>query len=224
MMDLSKQYEFFHPDNKTVIHILGAGSVGSAVAEGLARCGVTNITLWDFDNVESHNIVNQMFRMKDVGRPKVEALKDILVEINPDCEEAVKLQPNGWNGEMLSGIIFLAVDSIELRKKFVEQHFNNPFIKAVFDVRTLLTGAQGRCAVWNSVKSRQVLLDSMQFSDQEAEESVPVSACGTVLGVVTTVRLISSLIINDYIKFAKGETPWKFITVDGFDGELMCFE
>ncbi len=224
MMDLSKQFEFYEPDNKTVFNIVGCGSVGSTIAELLVRCGITNIILYDFDTVESHNIVNQMFRAKDFGRPKVDALKDLLAEINPDCADTIKVYPNGWQGEMMSGYVFLAVDSIELRKKIVEQHFNNIYVKAMFDVRTLLTGAQARFANWKDRNMKQIFLDSMQFSDADAEEAVPVSACGTVLGVVTTVRLISAMIVNDYIKFAKGETPWKYIEIDGFSGELIKFE
>ena len=67
-MDLSKSYEFFQPEkDKARIHIVGCGSVGSTVAENLARCGVTKITLYDFDKVEPHNIANQMFDQNDVG-------------------------------------------------------------------------------------------------------------------------------------------------------------
>ena len=41
-MDLSKSYEFFQPEkDQARIHIVGCGSVGSTVAENLARCGVT---------------------------------------------------------------------------------------------------------------------------------------------------------------------------------------
>ena len=42
MMDLSKSYEFFQPEKYDGrIHIIGCGSVGSTLAENLARCGVT---------------------------------------------------------------------------------------------------------------------------------------------------------------------------------------
>lgn len=45
-MDLSKSYEFFQPEkDQARIHIVGCGSVGSTVAENLARCGVTKMTL-----------------------------------------------------------------------------------------------------------------------------------------------------------------------------------
>ena len=42
MMDLSKSYDFFQPEkDNSRIHIVGCGSVGSTLAENLARCGVT---------------------------------------------------------------------------------------------------------------------------------------------------------------------------------------
>ena len=93
-IDLSKIYEFFQPETvKQRIHIIGCGSVGSTLAEHLARCGLTQFSLYDFDVVEEHNIVNQMFRQQDVNKPKVEALRDILLEINPEIERTLELHP-----------------------------------------------------------------------------------------------------------------------------------
>lgn len=222
MMDLSKSYEFFQPEKVTErIHIIGCGSVGSTIAENLARCGLKKMTLWDFDKVESHNIVNQMFRQQDVGKTKVEALKDILLEINPDME--LKLKPQGWNGEMLSGYVFLAVDSIEIRRKIVEQHLNSPTIKAMFDTRTLLTGAQLYAANWSEYKSKKDFLATMQFSHEEAAAETPVSACGVTLGVATTVRIAAALSVNNFIKFVKVGKIWKLVMFDGFNGIFDCF-
>lgn len=223
-MNLSKVTEFFNPSNdKTRIHIIGCGSVGSTLAENLARCGITNMTLWDFDTVEAHNIVNQMFRQKDIGRPKVEALRDIILEINPDAADSIEIKPDGWQGKMLSGYIFLAVDSIEIRRKFVEQHMDSTFVKAVFDFRTLLESAQHYAADWSNTKMKKDLLNSMQFSSEEAREETPVSACGVTLGVATTVRLICALGVNNYINFTKGNGIWRFAQIDGFAGVLDCF-
>lgn len=223
MMDLSKSYEFFQPEKVTErIHIIGCGSVGSTIAENLARCGIKKMTLWDFDKVEAHNIVNQMFREADVGKTKAEALKDILLEINPDIE--LKLKPNGWNGEMLSGYVFLAVDSVEIRRKIVEQHMNNNNIKAMFDTRTLLTGAQLYAANWSEYKSKKDFLATMQFSHEEAAAETPVSACGVTLGVATTVRIAAALSVNNFIKFVKDGRLWKLAMFDGFNGIFDFFE
>lgn len=223
-MNLSKSYEFFQPEkDDAMIHIVGCGSVGSTIAENLARCGITKMTLWDFDKVEPHNIANQMFTESHVGKLKVDALKDILCDINPEIVSSVETKPDGWTGKMLSGYVFLCVDDIDLRRKIVEMHMNSPYVKAMFDVRTLLTGAQHYAADWSDYKMKNNLLNTMQFSHEEASEETPVSACGVTLGVVTTVRLISALAVNNYIKFTKGEGLWKFVQIDGFSGMLDAF-
>lgn len=223
-MDLSKSYEFFQPEKDDArIHIVGCGSVGSTIAENLARCGVTKMTLWDFDKVENHNIVNQMFNQNDVGKLKVEALKDILIDINPEIIDDIELKPDGWQGKLMSGYIFLCVDSIELRREIVEKHMDSPYVKAVFDFRTLLESAQHYAADWSDYKMKKDLLNSMQFSHDEAKEETPVSACGVTLGVATTVRLICALGVNNYINFVKGKGIKKLILMDGFNFDLMAF-
>lgn len=223
-MNLSKSYEFFQPEKDTSrIHIIGCGSVGSTVAENLARCGVTRMTLWDFDKVEPHNIANQMFRQEDIGKLKVEALRDILMEINTEISDHIELQPEGWQGKTLNGYIFLAVDNIELRRKIVEQHMDSPYIKAVFDFRTLLESAQHYAADWSDYKMKKDLLGSMQFSHDEASDETPVSACGVTLGVATTVRLICALGVNNFINFVKGNGLKKLIMIDGFHFVLDAF-
>ena len=224
MMDLSKSYDFFQPEkDDTKIHIVGCGSVGSTIAENLARCGVKNMVLWDFDTVEAHNIVNQMFRQQDVGKSKVEALKDILCDINPEIVDTVELKPDGWQGKLMSGYIFLCVDNIELRRQIVEKHMDSPYVKAVFDFRTLLESAQHYAADWSDYKMKQDLLKSMQFSHEEAAEETPVSACGVTLGVATTVRLVCALGVNNYINFVKGNGIKKLVIIDGFNFMLDAF-
>lgn len=223
-MDLSKSYDFFQPEkDEARIHIVGCGSVGSTLAENLARCGITKMTLWDFDTVEAHNIVNQMFRQQDIGKPKVEALKDILMDINPEIKDGVELKPKGWEGKLMSGYIFLCVDNIELRRTIVEKHLDSPYVKAVFDFRTLLESAQHYAADWSDYKMKQDLLKSMQFSHDEAAEETPVSACGVTLGVATTVRLICAFGVNNYINFVKGNGIKKLIMIDGFHFMLDAF-
>lgn len=223
-MDLSKSYEFFQPEKcNSRVHIVGCGSVGSTVAENLVRCGVTNLTLWDFDFVEAHNIVNQMYRQKDIGKPKVAALSDILTEINPEVAENIQLQPDGWQGKNMSGYIFLCVDNIELRRKIVEQHFDNMSVKAIFDFRTGLEFAQHYAADWKDYKMKDDLLASMQFSHDEAKAESPVSACGITLGVAPTVRIISAFGVCNFINFIKGNGLKKFVQCDMFGFSLDAF-
>lgn len=224
MLDLSKTYEFFQPEMVGArIHIVGCGSVGSTIAENLVRCGITELTLWDFDKVEPHNLANQMFRQQDIGKTKVEALFDILKDINPEVANTIELKSDGWKGKLMSGYIFLCVDSIELRREIVEKHMDSPYVKAVFDFRTLLESAQHYAADWSDLKMKQDILKSMNFSHEEAKEETPVSACGVTLGVATTVRLICAIGVNNFINFVKGNGIKKLIIIDGFQQLLDAF-
>lgn len=224
MMDLAKSYDFFKPEkDKARIHIIGCGSVGSTVAENLARNGLTNFTLWDFDLVEPHNLANQMFRVKDIKRPKVDAVKDIICEINPDAEESIKMEPKGWNGQKLAGYIFLCVDSIEIRKQIVEAHMDSPFVKAMFDFRTRLEDAQHYAADWSDTKMKRDLLASMNFTHEEAAEETPMSACHVTLSVCPTVRVICALGVANFMNFWNGRPLKKLILADSFNFLLDAF-
>lgn len=66
--------------------IFGVGGVGSWCAESLVRTGVRRLTVVDADVVCVTNINRQMMATtKTVGRAKVDALKERLLEINPDA-------------------------------------------------------------------------------------------------------------------------------------------
>lgn len=220
-MDLSKSYEYFQPEkHDDRIHIIGCGSVGSTVAYMLARTGVTNFTLWDFDIVEPHNLANQMFRQKDIHKPKVEALLDIICEINPDIADRAKLKPEGWKGQQLSGYVFLCVDNIDLRREIVEKHFDNPYVKAMFDFRTRLEDAQHYAADWSDYKMKKDFLNSMNFSHDEAKEETPVSACNVTLSVCPTVLVICARGVANFMNFWNGKGIKKLVLDDAF--KFVC--
>lgn len=223
-MDLSKSYDFFQPEKNTgKIHIVGCGSVGSTVAEMLARNGLTKFVLWDFDVVEPKNLANQMFRQADVGRLKVEAVRDMILEINPDAADDIKLESKGWDGQQLSGYVFLCVDNIELRRAIVEKHMDNPYIKAMFDFRTRLEDAQHYAADWSDYKMKKDFLASMEFSHEEAEEETPMSACRVVLSVCPTVRMVCALGVSNFMNFWNGKPIKKLILIDAFNFMLDAF-
>ena len=76
--------------NAVHIAVFGVGGVGSWCAEALLRTGVRHFTLIDDDAVAPSNINRQRQARPDtVGRPKVEVLRDQLLEIIPDAQIAV---------------------------------------------------------------------------------------------------------------------------------------
>ena len=67
--------------------IFGVGGVGSYAAEALIRTGLTHLTIVDGDTVQPSNINRQLPATRTtMGMPKVEALKERLLSINPDAE------------------------------------------------------------------------------------------------------------------------------------------
>ena len=222
-MNLSKSYDFFKPEEvKERIHIIGCGSVGSCMAELLARFGLTKITLYDFDVVEPKNLANQMYRQEHIGMPKVEALTNMLCEINPEIKNTIKTVP-GYVEQKLSGYVFLCVDNIDLRRDIAIAHKGNLYVKAMFDFRTRLTDAQHYAADRGSMKMVDDFINSMYFSHDEAAAETPMSACNVTLSVAPTIRVICSLGVANFVNFAKGIGIKKFIQIGAFDFVLDAF-
>ncbi|MBO5508953.1 MAG: tRNA threonylcarbamoyladenosine dehydratase [Lachnospiraceae bacterium] len=69
------------------IAIFGVGGVGGYVAEALARSGVGSFVLVDADTVSETNINRQIIALNStVGRYKVEAMKERILDINPEAD------------------------------------------------------------------------------------------------------------------------------------------
>ena len=71
--------------NKCVV-ISGCGSVGGTMALQLARSGVGRFVLVDSDCVEIHNVCRHCCNLTDIGRYKVDAVADRILQINPNAE------------------------------------------------------------------------------------------------------------------------------------------
>ncbi len=67
--------------------VFGIGGVGSFAAEALARAGVGTLYLVDKDNVSDSNRNRQLIALSStVGRPKVEVMKERILDINPSAQ------------------------------------------------------------------------------------------------------------------------------------------
>ena len=70
----------------SMVTVCGIGGVGSYAAEALARAGVGQIVLVDYDFIAESNINRQIHAThKTIGLYKVEVMKERLRDINPGC-------------------------------------------------------------------------------------------------------------------------------------------
>jgi tRNA A37 threonylcarbamoyladenosine dehydratase len=106
--------------------VFGAGGVGSWAAEALVRSGVGRIGIVDSDAVCVTNINRQsQAALGNVGKPKVAALKDRLLSINPACSveafEAVFSKENAAVfGIEKADYIIDAIDSLSFKLDLIE--------------------------------------------------------------------------------------------------------
>jgi sulfur carrier protein ThiS adenylyltransferase len=68
------------------IGIAGCGGLGSNCALNLVRAGFKKLTIVDFDVVTAPNLDRQFYFFSQIGKLKVDALKENLLQINPELE------------------------------------------------------------------------------------------------------------------------------------------
>lgn len=68
---------------KARVSILGCGGLGSNIAMILARCGLGEIYIYDYDKVELSNLNRQNYDQKDLGKSKVFQTKKKIEETIP---------------------------------------------------------------------------------------------------------------------------------------------
>ena len=91
--------ENFEKLKNSKILLFGIGGVGGYVLESLARSGVENITIVDFDTVSESNLNRQIIALKTtIGKYKVDVAKERVNNINPNCNvQAIKEKLNKEN-------------------------------------------------------------------------------------------------------------------------------
>lgn len=199
-IDNGHQLDLFSPERfgEKEVHIIGCGATGSPVAFMLAKMGVQNLHLWDSDTVENHNLSNQMFRLKDVGRPKVSALAEII-------EEATGIVPTLHNeavvGEVqLSGIVFLLVDTVSARKNIWEGSLKLK-TQVEFMIETRMDIDNGRLYAIRPFNSSDIRFwEETFYSDEESEESPCMNR-----SIMPTVGFMAGLAVWKLIKFFNAE-------------------
>lgn len=68
---------------RATVAICGLGGLGSNIAISLARAGIGELILIDFDQVDITNLHRQQYKASQIGRYKTDALAENLREISP---------------------------------------------------------------------------------------------------------------------------------------------
>lgn len=133
-MNFDQQKNVFDPAMAKSVTLIGAGSVGSQLAVKLARLGCADLTVWDGDEVASHNIPMSEYRQGvDLMRLKVEALADIVKTATGISLTAI---PKMYDGSPLkTSAVCASVDDMEARKNIWELVKQNPFVEIFVDTR-----------------------------------------------------------------------------------------
>jgi len=153
--------------NKTV-GIAGCGGLGSNCAVALARVGVGNLIITDFDIIEESNLNRQYFFHKQIGQKKVFSLEENIQSINPEVNVKtydIKLDLNNII-EIYSDcdVVVEAFDKAEMKQMIIEVVSEN------IPQTPLVTGLG--VAGWgdnNSIHTRQI--DNLFICGDEKKET-----------------------------------------------------
>jgi len=189
------------------VDVIGCGATGSRIASELARYGVENLHVWDFDTIEGHNLANQMYDETHVGRPKVEALSDVVfratgTRITPHCERVDGTQD-------LGEVVFLLPDTMEARKSIWEGAIRLKF-RTRFMVETRMGVDTGRVYALNPNDPSKVRGWEKTLTD---DRETAVSACGGSISIGATADLIAGFAMWQF-------TRWFQIVEMGKDDSL----
>ena len=207
--DFSRQANILNPEEfNRPIHIIGAGATGSWVAFTLAKMGLNNITVYDFDEVGMHNLPNQMFGLNDIDKNKALSIRNIIRRFTGFNIKAKTQKVEGY--QPLQGIVFMLTDTMKSRKDIYNMSIkNNPNIDLLIETRMDLRG--GRIYAIDP-KNRYMCkqYEGTFYSDDEAE----VSACGVSQTVLPTALAITSHAIWKLLNYINGEPLFNETIID----------
>ena len=200
MNDFSRQVNIFKPEEfKTPINIIGVGATGSWIALSLAKMGIENLFIYDFDEVGMHNLPNQCFTLRDINNNKAKSMRNLINLFTGYKIKARDVKVEG--GDVLQGIVFVLTDTMKSRQEIYYKSIkNNPNIDLMIETRMDLRG--GRIYVIDPKDREQTkLYEETLYGDSESE----VSACGVSQTVLPSALGITSHAIWKFLNFVNDE-------------------
>ena len=217
MIDYWRQLDIVSPSDLDFdINLVGVGGLGSPIAMALVKMGSPRITFFDDDTVEPHNLPNQLYRMADIGLPKVEALAKILrdyadAEITPINERVER--------RAFSGVVISAVDSMSARRAIWEGCVRyKAAVRLYIDAR--MGGEVGRILTVNPTNPMAVgAYEGTLFTDAEGSQEL----CTAQATIYSTFG-VASLVANQVKRFARGESQTYEHIIDFSTSMLLTTE
>ena len=124
-MNIEKSEKIKRKLRDSSIGIAGLGGLGSNAAISLARAGIGRLVLVDLDKVEENNLTRQYYFRDQIGKTKIEALKENIQRINP----IIKIEI--YNQKLVKetmeklfkdvDVVIEALDSAEIKTTFIEE-------------------------------------------------------------------------------------------------------
>ena len=192
------------PDLK--IHIVGKGAVGSRVFEQLICLGARNITCYDFDHVEGHNLHNQLWIANDIGKSKCSAARGWFTDkYNKDPDdfdiEFVEELVTKDMAKDFTGIVMLCVDTFDGRRDImagcVESEGN---VKLVIEGRCAPAFNNVRCVEPSDEKQVEAFYGSLGSDD---DPDVHVTICGLPISFAPVMIACATQMVMQGVNFIK---------------------
>jgi len=134
-IEYTRQMEWFNPDkySDTNVAVVGCGGIGSFLVLYLAQMGIKNITVYDDDKVEAHNLPNQNFDLRHIGMFKVCAMQEIVRERTGIKINAVNKRV-GKDTKFDCDVLMLGTDTISSREMCL-RNAKSSDVKCIIDGR-----------------------------------------------------------------------------------------
>lgn len=197
-VDYWRQLDIFSPSKfRKPVTVIGAGATGSYIVWLLAKMGCKDITVYDFDEVENHNLPNQMYGPGDVGATKVAALAEI---VKNGASVTIKPVPEKFAQGELKGIVFVLTDTMASRKGIWESSIRYQLGVDLL-IETRMEAEGGRIYAIKPALPEQVeAYEKTLYSDAEAQES----PC-THRAIAPTVAMLAGTAVFTMINFVNGK-------------------
>lgn len=99
----------------------GAGTIGTWLSLLLARTGEHKLLIYDDDDVSEYNMAGQLFRKSDIGKKKVRALQEIILDYTDHNESSILCSENRiTSSTKLTPVVFSCFDNMKARKTMFE--------------------------------------------------------------------------------------------------------